>query len=226
MGGSRVRRGAADPNTYYCMFLTMALLQPLAAVAASGWVAEPAVEQRLANGEVVVQTAAADDPEHPYGRVRAAVWIRAPAEMIWSVITDCAQTPAFVPGLRSCRRINREPDGRWEDIEHVVKYSWLFPSIRYVFRAEYDWPHRIDFRRVSGDLKEEEGRWLLLPTRDASTTVVEYEMYLDPGFWVPQALVTRALRKDLPAALRGLRDRVQSAANDSHRGSSSPDPTK
>jgi hypothetical protein len=39
--------------------------------------------------------------------------------------------------------------------------------------------------------------------------VVEYEMYLDPGFWIPQWLVTRTLRKDLPAALSGLRERVE-----------------
>jgi hypothetical protein len=40
--------------------------------------------------------------------------------------------------------------------------------------------------------------------------VVEYDVYVDPGFWIPKALVTRSLRKDLPAALAGLRDRVES----------------
>jgi hypothetical protein len=34
-------------------------------------------------------------------------------------------------------------------------------------------------------------------------------MYLDPGFWVPQVLVNRSLRKDQPAALAGLRERVE-----------------
>jgi len=42
---------------------------------------------------------------------------------------------------------------------------------------------------------------------------VQYEVYVDPGFWVPQVLVNHSLRKDLPTALAGLRDRVQSAAS-------------
>jgi hypothetical protein len=63
---------------------------------------------------------------------------------------------------------------------------------------------------VSGDLKEETGEWLLTRTADGTATVVEYQVYVDPGFWIPQVLVTHSLRKDLPAALNGLRDRVQS----------------
>lgn len=179
------------------------------AVAASdGWLATPGVEQRLAAGEVVVQTAQDIDASHPRGWVRAAVRIGAPAESIWKVMTDCRQAPAFVPGLRRCRRIDGAADGSWEEIEQEVRYSWFLPTVRYVFRAEYDRPHRIDFRRVSGDLKEEEGTWRLIESPDRSATVVEYDMYVDPGFWIPQALVVRSLRRDLPAALTGLRDRV------------------
>jgi hypothetical protein len=37
---------------------------------------------------------------------------------------------------------------------------------------------------------------------------VQYEVYVDPGFWVPQVLVNRSLRNDLPTALTGLRERV------------------
>jgi hypothetical protein len=124
-------------------------------------------------------------------------------------MTDCRQAAAFVPGLKRCRRIGGAANGRWEDIEQEVRYSWLLPSVRYVFRAEYDRPRRIDFHRLSGDLKEEEGEWSLTRTADGRSTDVEYELYLDPGFWIPQVLVTRSLRKDLPAALGGLRERVE-----------------
>ena len=86
----------------------------------------------------------------------------------------------------------------------------MLPTIRFVFRADYQRPRRIDFRRVSGDLKEEEGSWLLEATPDGSATILEYEVYVDPGFWVPQALIRRSLRKDLPAALAALRVQVES----------------
>jgi uncharacterized protein YndB with AHSA1/START domain len=184
------------------------LLEPTAADAQSAWVTEPAIQQRLTAGEVVVATSAID-PAHPRGRVRAAVRIPAAPETIWRVVTDCQEALSFVPGLRRCRRLEGAADGSWQDVEHEMRYSWLLPTVRYVFRADYDRPHRIDFHRISGNLKQEEGTWLFTPTADGAATVVEYEVYVDPGFWVPQALVARSLRRDIPAVLTGLRDCVE-----------------
>ena len=186
----------------------LVLLQPAAAAAQSAWVADPAIQQRLAAGEVVVATSAID-PARPRGRVRAAVRINAPPEVIWMAVTDCRRALSFVPGLRRCQRLEGARDGSWQDVEHEVRYSWLLPSVRYVFRAVYDRPHRIDFHRISGDLKQEEGTWLLTQTADGTGTVVEYEVYIDPGFWIPQALVSRSLRKDIPAVLTGLRSCIE-----------------
>jgi hypothetical protein len=188
-----------------------AALLPLTGIAQSDWTAAPALKARLAAGEVVVTTAAAIDPRQPRGRVLAAVLIKATPEAIWRVMTDCVQAPLFVPGLKHCRRINGASDGSWEDFEQEVQYSWFMPVVRYVYRAEYDRPHLVHFRRISGDLKDEEGRWLLTPTPDQSATLVQYEVYVDTGFWVPQVLVNRSVRKDLPTALAGLRDRVTRA---------------
>lgn len=187
----------------------LAIIEPIALASQTDWLAAPAVQQRLAQGEVIVDGAGAIDPAVPRGRVRAAVRIPATPEVVWSVMTDCAQAPHYVPGLKLCRRLGAAPDGSWEDIEHEVRYSWLLPAIRYVFRAQYDRPRRVDFYRISGDLKEEEGSWLLIRTADGAATVVEYEVYVDPGFWVPQSLVVRTLRKDVPAVLNGLRKRVE-----------------
>jgi ribosome-associated toxin RatA of RatAB toxin-antitoxin module len=192
----------------YLLWMAVLLLPARVPAAQGGWVVEPGIEKRLAAGEVVVQTTSQIDPAAPRGRIRAAIVIPASPQVIWGVVTDCDQARAFVPGLKRCRRIDEAPDGRWADIEQDVRYSWLMPEIRCVFRAEYDRPHRIDFHRVSGDLKAEEGTWLLTPTADGSGTLVQYEVYVDPGFSIPQFVVSHSLRKELPAVLTGLRDRV------------------
>ena len=210
----KVSAATLDALRSSLVFLLLATLRPLAAPAQSPWLSDPAVQQRLAAGEVVVATVTASDSGHPRGHIHAAVRIRATPEAIWRVMTDCQQAPRYVPGLKRCRLIDGAPDGSWQDIEHEVRYSWLLPTIRYVFRAQYDRPHRIDFHRISGDLKEEEGTWVLSATADGSATVVEYEVYVDPGFWIPQTLVARSLRRDLPQALTGLRDRAESAASE------------
>jgi hypothetical protein len=198
-----------SPKGGASLCVALALLRPLPAQ--GDWVSEPAVQQRLAAGEIVVEAGDSVDPSQPRGSVQAAVRIPATPEAVWRVMTDCRQATIFVPGLKGCHLVARAADGRWEEIEQEVRYSWLLPAVRYVFRAEYDRPRRMDFRRVSGDLKEEEGAWLLTATADGSATVVEYEVYLDPGFWIPQFLVTRTLRKDVPAVLSGLRECVERA---------------
>ena len=190
-----------------------AVLLPLTAAAQGAWIDAPGVQQRLAAGEVVVTTAAAIDPGRPRGRILAALLIKAPPQAIWAVMTDCKQAPLFVPGLKRCSRIGGAADGSWEDFEQEVQYSWFLPTVRNVLRATYDRPRRIQFRRISGDLKDEEGSWLLTPTPGGAATLVQYEVYVDPGFWVPHVLVSRTLRKDLPAALAGLRARAQSAGS-------------
>jgi Polyketide cyclase / dehydrase and lipid transport len=200
---------ALSPRRSRVIAAALLLVLPIALASQPGWVAEPGIQSRLAAGEVVVQAASEIDPTAPRGRARAAVRINASPQVIWSVMTDCQQAIVFVPGLKRCRRLDGAPDGRWENIEHEVRYSWLLPTVRYVFRADYDRPRRIDFHRISGDLKAEEGTWLLTQTADGTGTVVQYDVYVDPGFWIPQFLVMRSLHQDLPAALSGLRDRVE-----------------
>ena len=195
--------------TFVILIGAWALLASVARAADAGWVANREAQRRLADGEIVVEAATADDPERPRGRVRAAVLIKAEPKAIWAVVTDCREAVRFVPGLSLCRRLDGAPDGRWANIEQEINYSWYLPAVHNVLRVDCDPPRRIDFHRLSGDLKQEEGTWLFTPAPDGSATVVEYEMYLDPGFWIPHWLVNRTLRKDLPGALAGLRERVE-----------------
>ena len=71
-----------DALTSAMLALVLALLEPAAAAAQSAWVADPAIQQRLAAGEVVVATSAID-PAHPRGRVRAAVRIAAAPDAVF-----------------------------------------------------------------------------------------------------------------------------------------------
>ena len=190
--------------------LALALLEPVAAGAQSSWVTDSAIQQRLAAGE------------GGHALDHRAVRIPAAPDAIWKIVTDCREALTFVPGLRHCRLVEGAADGSWQDVEHEVRYSWLLPTVRYVFRADYDRPRRINFHRISGDLKEEEGTWLFTPTADGVGTVVEYEVYVDPGFWIPQALVAPTLRRDSRTVLTALRECVAHDAGE--HGASAPIP--
>ena len=198
---------------YSGLGVVLGTLLPIASWAQGSWVDDQAVQQQLAAGQVAVRIVF--DGDESGMRVNAAVRIKASADAVWSVLTDCDHAASFIPGVKRCRRIKSAPDGTWEVIEQEAKYSWLMPSVTTVVQADYQRPQRIDFRRLSGDLKDEDGTWLLEAAHGvpgtSPTTIVEYELHVDPGFWIPRVLLRHSLGSELPAALAALRTRAESS---------------
>ena len=165
---------------------------------------------QLKDGEIIVYVQRSKGQQK--GMVEALVLINAPTETIWKIMTDCPEAPTFVPGLKACRILDSGKN--WEIIRHEVKWIWFLPRISYVFRADYQINRRIDFVKIKGDLREMKGSWRLLPLDEADQTIVRYEVYLDPSFFIPQWLVERSLMMDLPDMLGALRSKVQNSLLD------------
>jgi len=194
-----------------CVTAGLLLLPAAVWGAPAAWVNDQTVQQELAAGQVAVRVAFKDGESRV--RVNAAVRVHATPEIIWRVLTDCDHAPNFVPGVKRCRRVQSAPDGSWDIVEQEAKYSWLMPAIRCVIRSEYKRPQRIDFKRIGGDLKEEEGHWVLEDPAGPEATLVEYELQVDPGFWIPRVLARHSLRTELPAALQAVRARSEGLAS-------------
>jgi hypothetical protein len=120
-------------------------------------------------------------------------------------MTDCARMLHFVPGLTSCRVVEADPQGRWDVREHKINWAWFMPNIRTVFRADYDRPRRIKFRRVGGDLKRSEGEWQLVPHAEGPGTRLLYNAILAADVPAPDFVVVAAIRNDMAKVLRQLR---------------------
>jgi hypothetical protein len=142
------------------------------------------------------------------GSANAWVRIHAPREVVWSLITSCAEELKLVPGLVGCDVLETAPDRSWQRIRHAMNYSWYAPRLKFEVRAAYDQPSRVSIERVSGDLSVLRASWVL--QSDGDDTVAHYTVALAPGFWVPHWLVRAALRRDLPKMLRALRTRAES----------------
>lgn len=157
----------------------------------------------LAAGEPAVNVAM--DSAVDAARVRAAIDIPAPPATVWSVMTDCAHMMRFVPGLESCRVVEADPQGRWDVREHKINWAWFLPNIRTVFRADYDKPKTIKFRRIGGDLKMSEGQWQLTPRDGGRGTRLLYDSLVAADVPVPNFVVLEAIRTDMAKVLRQLR---------------------
>jgi coenzyme Q-binding protein COQ10 len=165
---------------------------------------------QLKVGEIIVYVQRSKGQQN--GMVEALILIDAPAETIWKIMIDCPGAPTFVPGLKTCKILDSGKN--WDIIRHEVKWIWFFPKISYVFRADYQINKRIDFVKIKGDLREMKGSWRLFPLDETGQTIVRYEVYLDPSFFIPQWLVERSLMTDLPDMLAALRTKVRNSLLD------------
>jgi hypothetical protein len=154
-----------------------------------------------------IEVGVALDTAEQSGSATATVRIHARREVVWSLITSCAEAIHLVPGLVACDVMETAPDRSWQRIRHVMDYSWYVPKLTYEIRAAYEPPSRVSIDRISGDLRVLRGSWSL--QSDGEYTIAHYAVDLAPGFWVPNWIERAALRRDLPKMLRALRSRAE-----------------
>ncbi|MBP6013950.1 MAG: SRPBCC family protein [Alphaproteobacteria bacterium] len=183
--------------------LTILLSALLTSAASAGMKVGAAEEAKLAAGEVLVE--ATVDEGQEAARVSAVIDIAAPPRSVWSVMTDCARAPRFLPGLISCRVLESDPGGAWDIREHVVDWAWYLPTVRNVFRSDYEPPTRLRFKRTDGDLARSEGEWRLESMKGGAATRLSYTALLSPRSWIPPSLALSSVKEDVPNVLLALR---------------------
>jgi carbon monoxide dehydrogenase subunit G len=152
------------------------------------------------------------DPGGRGGEVRAMIDIPAPPQAVWRTILDCERAARMTPSVKRCTVLWRDPAGRTEIREHVVKWSFLLPALHSTSRLTLEPYRRIAFHCEDGDIKDCEGQWLLEPLGDGGTTRVTYENRASAPYGLPSGLAVAAMRRDVPAALRALRRESLAAA--------------
>lgn len=167
----------------------------------------PGAQSALDRGRPYVEVT--PDPDGSSGVIRAAIDIAAPQAVVWSVMTDCDLAPKMVANLKSCRVVERDPLGRWDVREEVTKMTFT-PSVRTIYREDFEPPRAMVFRRTGGDLKVLEGEWRLEP--HGEQVRLTYEARVAAPFSVPGWVSRLVLRHDVPMALLALRNQAMARA--------------
>jgi hypothetical protein len=183
----------------HVLFL-IAALAVLTAAPAGAFELAPKAESLLERGRPWVEVK--PDADGYSGRVRAAIDIPASKEAIWAKMLDCDAALRMVADMKICKVVERDPQGRWDVREQVSRGAFL-PSVRNVYRSDYERPDRIRFHRTGGDMKVLEGEWRL-ETRPGGVRVI-YETRAAAPFTVPGWISRAILRHDVSAALLALR---------------------
>lgn len=166
------------------------------------------IRAQLSKGETVLF----ENPEVG-GHAGIAIELRATRDEVWAVLMDPESATGYQPNLRSCKILKRTPKSQL--IAQEVKIG-ILPAVEYQFLSTTVAPKKeIEFRQTEGDLREFAGGWLVVDGTEGKT-ILFHQVYLDPGVLVPQSLVQRSLRSDLPPMMEAIRARVyklQKSAN-------------
>ena len=159
--------------------------------------------QKLKSGEILVEVIA--DPQGTEALINAVLDIAAPPSRLWAVMLDCESSKRTIASLKSCRIVDKSPDGSCDVREHIIQWVWPLPSVRSVFRSCYQPFRSIQFHRTGGDLAGLTGEWRLEPLSQGRATRLFYQSRVSLGLPVPSSLVRAALNADIPKTLSALR---------------------
>ena len=166
--------------------------------------------EQLRAGEVITSEARDESAsETRRSTVSASGLLEASPAQAWSVITDHAAYPSFMPTVETTRVLSRA-DGRLSVLQHLrilfvdVRYStlWTLDPARGLATWQLD-------ESAPHDIAETSGSWqlALLPERDR--TLVRYRARVDTGQPVPGPIERLLTRSSLPRVVRSVREEVQ-----------------
>jgi len=108
--------------------------------------------------------------------VTAGIWINAPREEVWKLVTDFVRYPEFFPEVETVMVLKSEGNAR--DVLHKVKSGISVLPLRfsYTLRFVLEPPGRMTWSLVGGDLKFSDGSWELYEMEGGKETVVFYRI--------------------------------------------------
>jgi uncharacterized protein YndB with AHSA1/START domain len=166
---------------------------------AEAWSPGAAAVKTLAEGQAWAEVLPDSDGA---AMIHGAVDIAAPPALVWAIMTDCRMAARLVKTVTRCAVLQRGPG--WDVREQVTRGNLIVPTIRNVYRSDYEPLTRIRFRRIDGDLRIEEGEWRLEPIAGGAGTRVIYVNRVAARIAAPAALVREGMRRDTPKVLMNL----------------------
>ena len=172
------------------------------AVRASAWDLDSPAVSALRAGQAYAEVSGEPDGS---GLIHGVVDIPAPPKLVWRVMTDCRETPKLITSADPCKVLSRDPAGAWDVREQVTRGGLFVPTIRNVYRSDYQPFSLIRFHRVGGDLKIEDGEWRFQPLDGGRATRVIYVNRVLADILAPAFLVREGLKRDTPKVLMNLK---------------------
>ncbi|MBI4533494.1 MAG: SRPBCC family protein [Candidatus Melainabacteria bacterium] len=135
--------------------------------------------------------------------------VRARPEQVWQVLTDYDNASLVFPNLRKCQVV--QDKGATKIVCHEVQPSGVPGTFKYVLEIKEIAPRMLEWHRVKGDFRDVDGLWKLEPSDGGRCTLVTYAAYVNGGLFMPQPLIRRQFRIDIPGVMAALKLKTETS---------------
>jgi uncharacterized membrane protein len=131
--------------------------------------------------------------------------VDAPVDKVVEALTSFETFPEWQGAVLECEVLERDGEGRGSLVR--MKVDAKVRKVEYVVRYSYDLPNGLSWEQVSGDLKENTGKYTFAPRDDGSTDVT-VDIVAEVGFFVPGPMKKLIREQSLKNSIRELKKRV------------------
>jgi hypothetical protein len=164
----------------------------------------PDQQRMMLSGQTLVWTFE-DSVTHRQFTCVAAV-MDSPLPDVWAFIGNKELAPSYLNGVDISKVVGREGDDLL--VYQQTRPTGIAKSFKYVTKHHPIPYKRIQFERVSGDLRNIEGAWHFDAVEEGRKTLLVYQLHIDPGFLYPQAFVMNNQKQRLPQVMMEVRKRL------------------
>jgi ribosome-associated toxin RatA of RatAB toxin-antitoxin module len=137
----------------------------------------------------------------------ARILVHARPEAVFQVLTDYANAPSVFPMMRKCQVL--EDRGCIKIMKHKVAPSGPVGTYEYTLEVKETPGKSLEWHRIAGDFKEVDGYWRLEPLDGGRSTLVTYLNHVNGGMFIPQMMIKRQARIDMPGVMILLRRQAE-----------------
>jgi len=141
----------------------------------------------------------------------ATIVIDASPETVFKTFTDYDRSPEIFSYLKKAKILS--VNGSKKTISCEAEIAGGLLKFQYVLEFTEHAPNLVEWHRVSGAFKSNEGYWKFEPIDKGKFTLVTYSKYVDGGFLFPQFIVKKELHDNMPIILGELKRSVERIAN-------------
>lgn len=135
--------------------------------------------------------------------------VKARPQEVWQVLTDYANASRVFPMLKKCQVV--EDRGSTKIMKHVVSPSGIIGTYEYTIELKENHEKELTWKRLSGAFKEVAGYWRIEPADNGLHSLVTYATHVNGGLFIPQGLIKRQFRIDMPQVMHLLVARAEGA---------------